>query len=347
MKSSMTISHSAPWISEEDIDNVARILRSGMIARGKETEAFESEFAAMVGSSFVKATTSGASAISVALKSLRVGLGDEVIIPTYVCDSVKYAVRAVGAKEVLCDIGPDWVVNTATVTPRIGSCTKAIIAVHIFGIAVDSTALRATGIPVVEDCCQALGRIGDGNWIGTGGDVAAFSFHPTKCLAAGEGGIVATSNPDIAQRIADMSVESKSYFGFSDLQATLARSQLYRYDSVLQRRRDIAHQYFELLPTVCTATIRELWLRSMFFRFPLTCHGDFEVAQRKLADRGIQVRRGVDSLLHRQAGLPDQDFPNATRALRQTISIPILPQLVDDDVHRVAREVVSLFQEAI
>ena len=318
-----------------------------MISRGEETKAFESQFAEMIGWSYVKATGSGASAISLALRAVGVNPGDEVVIPTYVCDSVKYAVRAVGAKEVLCDIGPDWVMNYDNVVRKIGSRTKAIIAVHIFGIAVDTAALRALGLPIVEDCCQALGRSSDGTWIGTTGDVSAYSFHPTKCLAAGEGGIVATSCPDIAKRLADITAESKTFLGFSDLHAALARSQLLRYESVLQRRLDIAQQYFEHLPGSCTASLRRVQLRSMFFRFPLVCDGEFSETQRILANRGIQIRRGVDTLLHRQAGLADRDFPHATEVFRKTISIPILPQLSGDDVTRVAHEIASLFQETI
>ena len=338
------IPHSAPWISDDDIRAVSQRLMSGMISRGEETKALELQFAEMTGWSYVKATGSGTSAITLALRAVGVEPGDEVIIPTYVCDSVKYAVRAVGAKEVLCDIGTDWVMNYDTVVRKIGPCTKAIIAVHIFGIAVDTAPLRALGIPVVEDCCQALGRSNDGTWIGSAGDVSAYSFHPTKCLAAGEGGAIATNCLDIATRISKIAAENKTFFGFSDLHAALARSQLLRYESVLQRRLEIARQYFELLPDSFTASLHRLRHSTMFFRFPLVCDRDFSEAQRMLAERGIQSRRGVDTLLHRQAGLSERAFPNATDAFHKTISIPILPQLSDDDVARVAHGILSLIQ---
>lgn len=341
------IPHSRPWITQEDIVAVTHRLKSHMISRGKETEAFEFEFASMTGQFYTKATSSGTSAIVVALKALGIKSGDEVIIPTYVCSSVKQAICAIGAKSVLCDIGSDWIMTAESVIPKISYNTKAIIAVHIFGIAVDSLALRTTGIPVVEDCCQALGHNSDGKWIGTAGDIAVYSLHPTKCLAAGEGGVVATNRPDIAQLVDDIFTENKTLFSFSDLQAALARSQMLRYESVLKRRQSIAHQYFEFLPEETTTSLRKLKDRSMFFRFPLVWRGNFSEIQRRLADRGIQVRRGVDTLLHRQANLEDKDFPDATDVFLKTISIPILPQLTDDEVLSITREIVFLFQEML
>lgn len=339
------IPHSSPGINDVDIQSVVECLRTGMIARGCETEAFEDELASTTGYSFTFATSSGAAAITVALKALGVGPNDEVVMPTYVCESVMHAVRASGATEILCDTGASWVMDVASVLPHIGPRTRAIIAVHIFGLAVDSAALRSsTGIPVVEDCCQALGPVADGSWIGAKGDVAVFSFHPTKCLAAGEGGMVATNCSNTAHRIATMKSSDKPLFSFCDFQAALARSQLGRYEETLRRRVQIANRYFEMLPEVYTAALRSLKHKSMFFRFPLVYQGDFDMVHQRLAGRGIQIRRGVDSLIHRKSGLPDAFFANAVRHFRETISIPILPQLSEEDVDRVIHEIRLLYQ---
>ncbi|MDA7774252.1 DegT/DnrJ/EryC1/StrS family aminotransferase [Pseudomonadales bacterium] len=336
------IRHSAPWLSDFDADAVNHCLRSEMISRGDRTRTFENEFGSLVGWSDVKATTSGSAALLVAMLALDVGVDDEVIIPTYVCKSVMNTILSLGAKCVLCDVGSHWVMTGESVKSKITAKTKAIIVVHIFGIEADSESLRSTGVPVIEDCCQALGRSEDASWIGGSGDVAIYSFHPTKCLSAGEGGIVATNSPHLSLKIGKIFDNNKIPFCFSDIQASLALSQLKRYDLVLQRRADIAQLYFELLPSEYTSVLAQVRAKSMFFRFPLTYSGDFQTAQQKLANRGIEVRRGVDELLHRLCGKNDKEFPFALCAYNSTISIPILPQLSDIDVQRVVREVKSV-----
>ena len=335
------ISHSAPWLSDLDLSAVNRCLTSEMISRGDRARAFEEEFGAVVGWTYVKSTSSGSAALLVALLSLGVSADDEVIVPTYVCKSVMNTVLSLGAKCVLCDIGSHWTMTSESVESKITERTKAIVLVHIFGIEADSESLRSTGIPIIEDCCQALGQTSEGSWIGGRGDVAVYSFHPTKCLSAGEGGIIATNNPSLSLAIEENFNSNKIPFCFSDIQASLALSQLKRYNGVLQRRKAIADLYFKLLPPRYTNALAQISHRSMFFRFPLLYSGDFQLARRKLAVQGIEVRRGVDELLHRLCGEGDEKFPFAVSAFNSTISIPILPQLSDVDAQRVAFEVES------
>ena len=333
------IPHSAPQISNQDIKNLNLVLQSGMIASGDETKCFEKEFSTFTGINHVKATTSGTSALVVALKTLGIGVDDEVILPTYVCKSVLHAVQAVGARGILSDVGERWVMNYESVQPLINKNTKAIVVVHIFGIAVKVEALASIGIPIIEDCCQALGFLGDGSLIGAKGDISIYSLHATKCLPAGEGGIIATNRGDLGEKIDKISEENKLYFNLSDLSSTLARSQLSTYNQVLERRIQIADQYFNLLPKECTEPLWDARESSMFFRFPIRWLKNISETIIWFDSEGIQVRRGVDALLHRLDHLEDDAFPNAVKAFESTLSLPILPQISSSQIQYISQQV--------
>jgi len=335
----LNIPHSAPQITNQDLNNLNLVLQSGMIAQGTETICFEEEFSTFTDFNFVQTTTSGTAALIVALKALGIGPCNEVILPTYVCKSVLHAVCSVGAKGVLCDIGDGWVMNYDSVHPLINKNTKAIVAVHIFGMSVKTEDLVSIGVPVIEDCCQSLGFLADGSLIGAKGDISIYSLHATKCLPAGEGGIIATNRVDLGEKIDKISEENKVYFNLSDLSSTLARSQLSKYNQVLERRLQIADQYFKLLPKECTQPLWAARESSMFFRFPLRWFKNIAETIIWFDKKGIQVRRGVDALLHRLIHLEDDAFPNSVKAFEGTLSIPILPQLSTSQIQYICQHV--------
>lgn len=323
--------HSQPWITGEDEAAVARQLRSGALVRGARVRELESETARYVGLSHALATASGTAAITVALEGLGIGEGDEVIVPTYVCASVSTAVQRAGGRVVLCDVGAHWNMTTDSVGAVLTERTKAIIVVHIFGIAADTSRFLQFGLPVIDDYAQALGAPA----AASAATVACFSFHATKCLTTGEGGLVATNDAALMQRILAAATAHRETTAMTDLQAALGASQLQRYGAILERRRVIAARYFDRLPRELTASLSAVASSSMFFRFPLRFAAPFDAVRDAFAARGIAVRRGVDALLHREAGLPDDAFPHAVEAFEQTVSIPILPQMSDEDVERV------------
>ena len=144
------------------------------------------------------AVSSGSSAIILALKCLGVGPGDGVILPTYVCRSVLEAVYTVGGVPELCDVNEFGVMDVNTISRAISKKTKTIIAVHIFANPCNIDELRVFGLPIIEDACQALGlKTPNGN-AGSRGDIGILSFHATKCITTGEGGMLLTNDPGIA-----------------------------------------------------------------------------------------------------------------------------------------------------
>jgi len=336
-----SITHSKPCLSGKDQKAIDVVLRSGMVAEGNFVREFEHAVGQYLGLLGGVATPSGTAALFLAMRSLGIGNRNEVIIPTYVCRSVWDAVKATGAEPVLCDIGENWCVNEDTIKPHITSRTKAIIVVHTFGIMAEVAPICRFGIPVIEDSCQALGARWDGKMAGTIGDFCVLSFHATKLLTTGEGGMVLTKDRKWLSMLRD--VKQAKGIGeliayrqpMSDLQGALGLSQLSQYECFLKRRRLIADYYFTHLQGLPIQLPRHIRHRSIFFRFPLRIGGDFEVLRTLFDAAGIQVRHGVDILLHRIFKARSSKFPMARKYFNETVSIPLYPALKRNEYERV------------
>lgn len=335
------ITHSQPWITDADKQAVRVVLESGMIAQGRLVEQLETEVANYLGLAGGVAVASGSTALVLALKALDVKCDDEVILPTYVCKSVLESVISVGAKPVLCDIGNDWQMTQQTIASQVTSHTAAIIVVHLFGIACDTQAIKSFAIPIIEDCCQAFGASFNDTKVGSIGTISIFSFHATKCLTTGEGGMAVSNSSTLLARMRSLrdgdqyTLERRILAPMTDLQAALGLSQLARYPQFLQRRQEIANYYFHHLQN-CSIHIPEAIRQlSIFFRFPVRVQGDFETYQQQFNQYNIHVRRGVDNLLHRLLGLDQDLFPIAERLFTETVSLPIYPALSNEEIKKV------------
>ncbi len=326
------ITHSKPWITDADMRAVKEAVSSRMISRGAGVKAFEEAVSGYNGTAGSVAVGSGSAAIILALKALNIGPGDEVILPTYVCVSVANAVKAALAIPVLCDVGEHWNMTPEEVAPHISKKTKALIVVHMFGIAADSEAFLRFGVPVIEDCAQAFGASRGNRKVGTIGTVGIFSFHAIKCLTTGEGGMATSMDPTLIDRMRELRACNAVASPMTDIQAALGSSQLARYGEMLSRRKAIAEKYFKRLPARLTARLSEVGRDSIFFRFPLIVSGDFEARRNACEAAGFAVRKGVDALIHRESGASDKDFPNATKLFEKTLSVPIYPALTDREI---------------
>lgn len=325
------IPHSKPWITELDIAAVSTVLSSSMLAQGNNTRELEQRLAAWLNAADGVGVGSGSAGIVLALYGLGVGTGDEVVLPTYVCRSVLEAVLAAGATPVLCDVGLDWVMTPVAAQRVIGERTRAIVIPHLYGIFADIDGFREFGVPIVEDCAQAIDGHGKQP---LKGDVAVLSFHPTKCLTAGEGGMVLSSDAEIVARMrayrdgSEVGYRPRLFSPLSDIAASLAMAQLARYEEGLARRRQIADNYIKAIESCCPSILnRAAFDESMFFRFPLRVPGGLAACQQAFAAFGVQVRQGVDVLLHRNAGQMDQSFPVAVELFETTVTLPIYPAL--------------------
>jgi UDP-4-amino-4-deoxy-L-arabinose-oxoglutarate aminotransferase len=322
-----------------------------MIAHGWRVQEFEHAVASWTGASGGIAFTSGTAALIVALKTLGIGVGDEVALPTYVCWSVLAAITAVGASPRLCDVDEHGVLTVQTVQAACTSRTRAIVAVHVFGHPCDIASLNQLGLPVIEDACQSFGLKINGSPAGSIGDFGVFSFHATKCLTTGEGGMLISRSSDFLEqaRALTKSADRGNAAGTScmtDLQAALGVAQLARYPAFLLRRRQLFALYSQAADRLVSAFPGYQGSPAFLFRYTLRTQRAFEAVQAAFLAKGVQVRRGVDDLLHRRIGLDERDFPVAAKLFAQTVSIPFHPSLSDEEVSRVLLAMKDVFNGA-
>jgi len=335
------IAHSKPYITQEDIESVDKVLVGVQISQGLLVRQFEHEVAEYLNVHDGVSTASGTAALHLALLALGFIKGKEVIMPTYVCKSVAEAIMSVGLIPIYCDVDEQWSMTVESVEQVFSKNTCAIIIVHIFGIPVDVQSFQQFNVLIIEDSCQSFGARVNMSACGTVGDIGFYSFHATKCLTTGEGGFVVSRDGDFVDRLRN--IRDGSYpesprlaSPMSDIQAALGLSQLRRYDTFLARRKYIAGLYFRRMKNLPIDLPFSLVDQSIFFRFPVKVTGNFEKYYNAFIQQGINVRKGVDRLLH-QDGTQSFNvcFSGAEKIFKETISIPIYPALSDDDIERI------------
>jgi dTDP-3-amino-3,4,6-trideoxy-alpha-D-glucose transaminase len=239
-------------------DALDRVARSGRYILGPEVEAFEEEFARYLGVRHCVGVANGTDALTIALRALGVGPGDEVVMPSFTFYATAEAALVLGAEPVWCDIDPEtFCVTRETVERALGPRTKAIVPVDLFGNVAPIPELRELGVPVVEDAAQAAGADLGGAKAGSLGDVAIFSFFPSKNLPClGDGGAIATEDDELAERMRVLRFHgSKDKTTFvavgwnsrlDELQAAALRVLLPELDGWIDRRREVAATYERL-----------------------------------------------------------------------------------------------------
>ncbi len=336
------IPHGKPTLDEEDAARVAAVVRSGRIAQGAEVAAFEREMAARLGTEDAAAVSSGSAALEAALRVLGVGPGDEVVIPTYVCDAVHHAVTRAGAVPVLADASAETLsVDADEVKRRLSPRTRCAIVPHAFGLAAGLGRFADLGVPVIEDCAQALGAVDEGRPAGARGHLAILSFYATKMLTTGEGGMV-TGPAALIRRVRDLrdydereDLAPRFNYKLTDLQAALGRSQLARLDAFVARRRDIAARYARRLGRApCGLPPDPRGGRHVYHRFVVDLRRPVAPVIDALARRGVTARRPVFRPLHRALGR--SGYPTADRLWVNLLSLPCYPALADAEVDTVA-----------
>jgi dTDP-3-amino-3,4,6-trideoxy-alpha-D-glucose transaminase len=256
---------------------VARVLDSERYILGPEVAAFEREFAAYCGCEHAIGVANGTEAITIALRAMGVGPGDEVIVPSFTFYASAEAIPATGARPVFCDIDPDTYCITAdTVRAAMTPRTKAIIAVHLFGNLAPIAEIEQLGVPVLEDAAQAAGSTGADGRPGALGTAATFSFFPSKNLGAfGDGGMITTSDEGVAELARTLrfhgSHDKVTYeqVGYNsrldELQAAILRVQLPHLDGWADARRR-AGDYYE------QSGLGEIWVRRRSASSRTTAH---------------------------------------------------------------------------
>ena len=263
------VAEHAPYRAEL-VTAFERVLDSGRYVLGPEVEVFEKEIGQWIGVPHAVGVSNGSDALLLALQAVGVGPGDEVICPTYTFFATAGAVARLGGVPVFVDSAECcYNLRADQVVAKIGPKTKAIIAVHLFGQCADMdpilAAAKKRNIPVIEDAAQALGAKDKGRMAGTMGTLACFSFFPTKNLGTlGEGGLVTTKDPDLAEKIRKLRVHGAKVkyfhemiggnFRLHELQAAFLRVKLRHLNQALKKRRDNAARLIQQLQEKWKAT---------------------------------------------------------------------------------------------
>jgi dTDP-4-amino-4,6-dideoxygalactose transaminase len=289
--------------------------------------------------------SSGRAAIRAALQALRLPTGSGVIVQTYVCEAVLWAIRAAGCRPVLSDIADGWVNEPGQVeTVRDTGCA-AILLAPPFGFLQTARPFRHFGLPIIHDLCQASPRLLTTIDRAELGDIVALSFHPTKYLCAVTGGAALDVSGRYGDQLRQLEGELDPVAPFSEVQAAVGLQQLARLPSMSDRRERIANRYLDVLPRKLTRRLRrhaDVALGDLF-RLPLDiCGQPVEPFMDSFAERGVMARRGVDQLAHRLIGLDEAQFPNSLRAYRQTLSLPFHASLSDHETAAVVELAVRL-----
>lgn len=343
------IPHSRPTLDAEDAEAVVRVIESGQLARGPRLAAFEQAVARRLGRRAAVATSSGTAALTLALRALKVGPGDEVVLPAFACAALGHAVQAVGASAVLADVGDDLGLLPESAFRRLSGRTRAVIVVHPFGHPLDLRPFLEWEIPVIEDCAQALGASRQGRPVGSLGTVAVCSFYATKMVAAGEGGMLLADSPSLLAQARALGAGNAAPDSFnyrlSDLAAALGLVQLRRLEAFVARRRAIAERYDAAFAGTSVRTPpREADAEPCFSRYVVRVPEAARLIQ-GLRRRGIEAKRPVgDPLL-----LGDSDaaaYPGAARAFAECVSLPLYPSLTDGETESVIAAVAEALVEA-
>jgi perosamine synthetase len=341
-----------PQMGEEEKERVWEAMASGSLAQGPRVAEFEARFAEMVGVPHAVATSSGTTALHLALLGYGVGDGDEVVTVPFTFIASANSILYTGARPVFVDVREDdFTLDVDQLEPAITPRTKAIMPVSLYGQPADLPAIEAVaerhGLAVVEDAAQAHGAaIGDrrsGTW-GAG----TFSFYPTKNMTTGEGGMITTADAALADRVRllrehGMKVryhhEVVGYnFRMTDLAAAIGLAQLPKLAGFNARRREIAARYDGELRGVLTPVARP-GVTHVYHQYTIRV-SDRDAFAERLKERGVGSAIYYPIPVHRQKpfvalGYDGQRFPVTDRLTEQVLSIPVHPSLSDDEVSTV------------
>jgi dTDP-3-amino-3,4,6-trideoxy-alpha-D-glucose transaminase len=322
---------------------IDRVARSGRYILGPEVEAFEQEFARYLGVRHCVGVANGTDALTIALRALGVGAGDEVVMPSFTFYATAEAALVLGARPVFCDIDLDtFCVTPETVKAALTPRTKAIVPVHLFGNVADVPGLRELGVPVLEDAAQAAGADLDGRKAGSLGDVATFSFFPAKNLPClGDGGAITTDDDELAERARILRFHgSMDKLTFTDvgynsrldeLQAAVLRVLLPELDGWTERRQAVASAYERLgmgeHAVVPRATARARHAHHLYV----------------VRAESLPLGRGYyRTPVHRQPAVGvDADLPATEEAARTNFALPMGTDLTEEQVRQVVEECAS------
>jgi dTDP-4-amino-4,6-dideoxygalactose transaminase len=353
-----------PLIGEKEIEEVVNVLKSGMIAQGPRVAEFEEKFAEYVGVDYAVATSSGTTALHLAMLAAGVGKDDEVITTPFSFAATGNCVLYVGARPVFVDIDPQtYNIDPAKIEDAVTDKTRAILPVHLYGQPAEMAEINRIAtdndLVVIEDAAQAHGALYNGQKTGSLGEMGCFSFYPTKNMTTSEGGIITTDNQEMAgrARILRAHGERERYshvvlgynFRMTDIAAAIGLVQLEKLDDFNAKRLENAEyltEHIKEIPGIEHPYVLE-GVRHVFHQYTIRVGGGKRDEFMKfLNENGIGTGIHYPIPIYKQKLYQDLKFSadcqEAEKAAKEVLSIPVHPDLSVEDVEKI----VSVLSEA-
>lgn len=351
---------------------LGRVLDTNAFILGGEVKALEEELAAYCGTKHAIGCASGSDALLLALMALDVGHGDEVITTPYSFFATVSAVTRLGAVPVFVDIDPlTYNLDISQIESKITDRTKAIQPVHLYGQCADMKALREVagkhGIPLVEDAAQAIGAEEDGTRAGAMSEIGCFSFYPSKNLGGmGDGGFMTTDDDELAEKLYALRVHGSKeryhhqWVGLNSrldgFQGAVLRVKLPYLDEWCDKRKANADRYHQLftdagLTEQVTLPFERPNVRHIYNQYVVRIPGRRDELRSFLTDNGIGTDIYYPIPLHLQEcfeflGNKEGDFPESERAARETLALPIFPEMKPEQQDHVVEKISETFRAA-
>ncbi|VVB68329.1 UDP-4-amino-4-deoxy-L-arabinose--oxoglutarate aminotransferase [Candidatus Norongarragalina meridionalis] len=347
-----------PEVGEEEIEAIRAVFQSGHIAQGPTTKKFEGLFAQYVGAKHASATTSCTAALHLSVCALGIGRGDEVIVPSFTFPASANAVALQGATPVFCDIDvKTFNVDVKSAESVVTERTKAIMPIHLFGQSADMGGVmrfaKKHNLRVIEDAANSMGTFYEKKHVGTIGDFGCFSFHPRKILTTGEGGMLTAEDDALAAMAASLKDHGKDETGtkfvragfnyrMSDILAAIGIVQLNKLDATIKRRKQLAERYSQLLEGASgiTPPHHPAYTNHTYQSYVLLLDDgiDRDAVIRKTKEKGVQTQIGTYAVHLQLAYLKKgESIPNAERADRQALTLPMYGAMTDADQQLVVK----------
>lgn len=365
----------SPQLTQRDIDYVNEALRDGAISGsgGKFLERFESEFAAYCDCNHGIATSNGTTALHLALASLGIGAGDEVLVATLTNMATFFAVLYLGATPVPVDVEPDtWNLDHALLEGLLTERTKAILVVHLYGHPADMDPIlnfaRRHNLYVIEDAAEAHGALYRGRKTGSLGDIACFSFYANKIITTGEGGMITTNDSGLANRtrsLRNLAYGPKERFmhaeiGFNyrltNLQAALGCAQLERIETLIDGKRRLARRYTEELSSTddLQLPVEKEYAKNVYWMYHIVLKNSKreyrDLVMKLMLECGIETRPAFvpynlqDSVLTK--GITrSESCPIANQISNAGFYLPSSPDIKDEEISHVVDNLKRVLRE--
>ena len=381
----MNIPITKPYFDDKEGKAVARVLKSGWVVQGPKVAEFEKAIAKFASVPYTIAASSCTTGLHLCLRSLEIGPGDEVIVPAFTFIASANVCEYVGARPVFVDIDLEtFNLDAEKIAEKITKKTKAIMPVHLFGLAVNMRPIMKIAqkyqLKVIEDAACGIGTKYQNRHVGTIGDMGALSFHPRKSITTGEGGMILTRNKVLAAKVSSLrdhgavvsdlvrhrqqshQLSRYPYLGYNyrltDIQAAIGLEQTKKLKKILQARIEKAEKYhlaFKNHPYLQTP-LKPAYSNHTYQSYVLLLKKGSPLSRDEMADRlskvGIATRQGTQNVplltYYRQKySYQTADFPQAFYAEKNTLTIPLYSQMTEKEQNYVIENILSLFKDYI